>query len=209
MVFYVAGLERKFVAAALVRRACSLRRLRRIQALPLARIIGFFDPEYKLHRHARSRGQIKKYVSQSMTTRDTGYQVRQSKIAVGSGGVLGLGLMQGKQKMLYLPEAHTDFIYAVVGEELGLFGCGALLVGFWSSSGAACNLLGGARRFRPLPGAGRHVVHRGPGADQHERGARHGAHQGNSAADDQRRRQFAAEHADLLGMLMSVSEHSG
>ncbi len=65
-----------------------------------------------------------------MTTRDTSYQVRQSKIAVGSGGVLGLGLMQGKQKILYLPEAHTDFIYAVVGEELGLFGCTALLTGF-------------------------------------------------------------------------------
>jgi cell division protein FtsW len=43
---------------------------------------------------------------------------------------VGLGLMQGKQKILYLPEAHTDFIYAVVGEELGLFGCTALLAGF-------------------------------------------------------------------------------
>ena len=38
--------------------------------------------------------------------------------------------MQGKQKMLYLPEAHTDFIYAVVGEELGFLGCTALLGGF-------------------------------------------------------------------------------
>ena len=38
--------------------------------------------------------------------------------------------MQGKQKLLYLPEAHTDFIYAVVGEELGLWGCTALLGGF-------------------------------------------------------------------------------
>jgi cell division protein FtsW len=56
--------------------------------------------------------------------------VRQSKIAVGSGGVTGLGLMQGKQKLLYLPEAHTDFIYAVVGEELGLLGCAALLILF-------------------------------------------------------------------------------
>jgi cell division protein FtsW len=38
--------------------------------------------------------------------------------------------MLGKQKILYLPEAHTDFIYAVVGEELGLFGCAAVLLGF-------------------------------------------------------------------------------
>jgi len=56
--------------------------------------------------------------------------VRQSKIAVGSGGLTGLGLMQGKQKLLYLPEAHTDFIYAVVGEELGLAGCAGLVALF-------------------------------------------------------------------------------
>jgi cell division protein FtsW len=50
---------------------------------------------------------------------------------VGSGGVLGLGLMEGQQKLLYLPEAHTDFIYAVVGEELGLWGSSAVLIGFF------------------------------------------------------------------------------
>ena len=53
--------------------------------------------------------------------RDAAYQPRQSRIAVGSGGVLGLGLMQGMQKMIYLPEAHTDFIFAMIGEELGLW----------------------------------------------------------------------------------------
>ena len=52
------------------------------------------------------------------------------KIAVGAGGPLGLGLMNGRQKLLYLPEAHTDFIYAVVGEELGLVGTVGLLIGF-------------------------------------------------------------------------------
>jgi cell division protein FtsW len=49
---------------------------------------------------------------------------------VGSGGVLGRGLMESHQKLLFLPEAHTDFIYAVVGEELGLLGCLAVLAGF-------------------------------------------------------------------------------
>ena len=58
------------------------------------------------------------------------YQSEQSKIAVGAGGPLGLGLMQGKQKLLYLPEAHTDFIYAVVSEELGLIGSVGVLLGF-------------------------------------------------------------------------------
>ncbi|RKZ34932.1 putative lipid II flippase FtsW [bacterium] len=51
-----------------------------------------------------------------------GYQAMQSMIALGSGGLLGLGLGQGKQKIFYLPESHTDFIFAVIGEELGLVG---------------------------------------------------------------------------------------
>jgi cell division protein FtsW len=51
-----------------------------------------------------------------------GYQVVQSLIAVGSGGPHGLGFAQGRQKMLFLPFAHSDFIFAVVGEELGLVG---------------------------------------------------------------------------------------
>jgi cell division protein FtsW len=52
----------------------------------------------------------------------SGFQVVQSLIAIGSGGANGLGFAQGKQKMLFLPFAHSDFIFAVVGEELGLLG---------------------------------------------------------------------------------------
>lgn len=52
----------------------------------------------------------------------TGYQVVQSLIAVGSGGTHGVGFAEGRQKMLYLPFAHSDYIFAVVGEELGLVG---------------------------------------------------------------------------------------
>ncbi|HVF44256.1 MAG TPA: putative lipid II flippase FtsW [Pyrinomonadaceae bacterium] len=52
----------------------------------------------------------------------TSYQVVQSLLAVGSGGVDGLGFTQGRQKMFFLPFAHSDFIFAVVGEELGLLG---------------------------------------------------------------------------------------
>ena len=59
-----------------------------------------------------------------------GYQIRQSLIAVGSGGWTGLGFAQSKQKLFFLPEPHTDFIYAVVGEELGFFGCLTLLLLF-------------------------------------------------------------------------------
>ena len=51
-----------------------------------------------------------------------GYQVAESLMSVGSGGIAGLGLGAGKQKLFYLPEAHTDFIVSVIGEELGLLG---------------------------------------------------------------------------------------
>jgi len=59
-----------------------------------------------------------------------GYQIRQSLISVGSGGWSGLGYAQGKQKLSFLPEPHTDFIFAVVGEELGLLGCFTVVVLF-------------------------------------------------------------------------------
>ncbi len=54
--------------------------------------------------------------------KNSGYQLVQSLIAVGSGGILGEGLGAGRQKLFYLPEAHTDFIFAVIAEELGLIG---------------------------------------------------------------------------------------
>lgn len=53
---------------------------------------------------------------------NTGFQIIQSWIAVGTGGFFGQGLGEGKQKLFYLPEAHTDFIFSVVGEELGFAG---------------------------------------------------------------------------------------
>ncbi len=130
VVFYVAGLERKFVVAALAVGALIAVGFVASKPYRMARMVGFFDPDYKYIDMLDPDGKVKKYISQSVTTRDAGYQVRQSKIAIGSGGPLGLGLMQGKQKILYLPEAHTDFIYAVIGEELGLWGCGAILLGF-------------------------------------------------------------------------------
>ncbi|HOC18103.1 MAG TPA: putative lipid II flippase FtsW [Vicinamibacterales bacterium] len=62
--------------------------------------------------------------------REAGFQVVQSLIAVGSGGVLGKGFMQGVQKLFYLPEAHNDFIYAVIAEEKGLVGASLVLACF-------------------------------------------------------------------------------
>jgi cell division protein FtsW len=59
-----------------------------------------------------------------------GFQVLQSKIAVASGGVYGLGLAEGKQKLFYLPEPHADFIFAVIAEELGLIGAATVVLVF-------------------------------------------------------------------------------
>jgi len=59
-----------------------------------------------------------------------GFQIIQSLIAVGTGGVFGRGLMEGVQKLFYLPEPHTDFIFAVIGEELGLMGATGVLACF-------------------------------------------------------------------------------
>ena len=130
VVFFVAGLEPRYCAIAGA--VASIGVVLFIVAEPyrLARVVKFFDPDFKIVARFDPQGRIKSRLEKSLTTRDTNYQLEQSKIAVGAGGPLGLGLMNGKQKLLYLPEAHTDFIYAVAGEELGLVGSVGLLLGF-------------------------------------------------------------------------------
>ncbi|HEY3840120.1 MAG TPA: putative peptidoglycan glycosyltransferase FtsW [Bryobacteraceae bacterium] len=129
-VFVVAGLGRRYVL--IVAGVGLLAAVGLIVQKPyrLKRIIGFVDPQFKLLAKFDPKGRVKSLMDKSLTTKDTNYQVDQSKIAVGSGGWTGLGLMQGKQKLLYLPEAHTDMIYAVVGEEFGLLGTTLVLVAF-------------------------------------------------------------------------------
>jgi len=70
------------------------------------------------------------FFNQSEHKQGHGYQLNQSLIAFGAGGVNGVGLGESRQKMLYLPEAHTDFIFAVVGEETGLWGGGTIILLF-------------------------------------------------------------------------------
>jgi cell division protein FtsW len=72
------------------------------------------------------RARILAFLNPYADSQKTGFHIIQSLIAVGTGGVTGTGLMEGKQKLFYLPEPHTDFIFAVTAEELGLVG--ALLV---------------------------------------------------------------------------------
>ena len=61
---------------------------------------------------------------------DTGFQLTQSFVALGNGGWFGVGLGDGRQKLFFLPEAHTDFVLALVGEELGFLGTGLLIALF-------------------------------------------------------------------------------
>lgn len=61
---------------------------------------------------------------------DAGFQITQSFLAFGSGGPFGVGLGEGKQKLFFLPEAHTDFVLALIGEELGLAGTASVIVLF-------------------------------------------------------------------------------
>jgi len=58
---------------------------------------------------------------------DTGFQIIQSYVAFGNGHILGLGLGDGRQKNFYLPDAHTDFIFSIIGEELGFIGCSVVI----------------------------------------------------------------------------------
>jgi cell division protein FtsW len=129
-VFFVAGLEWRYcgIAAAIAVLGLCVSIYR--EPYRLARVVHFVDPQYKMLSRFDKNGSVKAHMQKSLATRDTNYQALQSKIAVGAGGPIGLGLMNGKQKLLYLPEAHTDFIYAVVAEELGTIGAGVVLLCF-------------------------------------------------------------------------------
>ena len=130
MVFFVAGLEKRYCAIVGALAMLGLVLFTFAKPYRLARVVKFFDPEFKFIGKVDKQGNIKARLQQSLVTRDTNYQLQQSQIAVGAGGMAGLGFMNGRQKLLYLPEAHKDFIYAVAGEEMGMIGSVGLLIGF-------------------------------------------------------------------------------
>ena len=104
---------------------------------------------YLITQTAYQRQRVLSFLNPWDDPMDSGFQAIQSMLAIGNGGVWGLGLGEGNQKRLFLPEPHTDFIFAVLAEELGLIG-GVLVLtlygvlvwrGFWIACGS-CDLLG-------------------------------------------------------------------
>lgn len=130
VVIFVAGLDPRYLVACLGIALLLGVVFIAMKPYRLMRVLTFVDPQHKLLEKYDKGGGIAKYARNTASTSDPAYQQKQAKIAVGSGGFTGVGLMQSRQKMLYLPEAHTDFIYAVVGEETGFVGSSLLLGGF-------------------------------------------------------------------------------
>ncbi len=102
-ILFVAGLDIKFLAYG---------------------FLGSLLPLYFLIFHvAYRRDRILAFLDPYSDPQGRGFHIIQSLIAVSTGGLTGIGLMEGKEKLFYLPEPHTDFIFSVLGEELGLVGC--------------------------------------------------------------------------------------
>lgn len=91
-----------------------------LAALPIAYHFIASEP-YRLRR-------ITAFLDPWGTRHGEGYQVAESLMSIGSGGATGLGLGDGRQKLFFLPEAHTDFIFSIIGEELGLVGVSLVVV---------------------------------------------------------------------------------
>jgi cell division protein FtsW len=93
-----------------------------LSGLPMLYILIFSVP-YRAKR-------IMAFLNPWLDPKGSGFQIIQSQIALGSGGIFGLGLGHSKQKLFYLPAAHTDFIFSIIGEELGLLGTLGVIILF-------------------------------------------------------------------------------
>jgi len=118
------------IAALLVAAGAKLRHLGMIAAAILALVvIAVLMEPYRMAR-------LTSFIDPGADAAGAGFQGQQASIALGSGGIFGVGIGESVQKAFYLPEAHTDMIAAVIGEELGLIGI-SLLVGLYMLLGYA------------------------------------------------------------------------
>jgi cell division protein FtsW len=110
MILFVAGISLRYILYAV------------LAALPAVYLLIVQAP-YRLQR-------VQAFFSPGTDPQGRGFQLLQSLIAIGSGGLSGVGLMESRQKLFYLPEAHTDFIFAVICEEWGFIGAAVVLLLF-------------------------------------------------------------------------------
>ena len=108
IVFFVAGINLRHILLSL------------LALLPVL-YIAIFSVPYRRRR-------ILAFLNPWQDPRGIGFQVVQSFLALGSGGLFGVGLGHSKQKLFYLPESHTDFIISIIGEELGFVGTASILI---------------------------------------------------------------------------------
>jgi cell division protein FtsW len=110
IMFFVSGVRMSYIVASFM------------ASLPLLYML-LFRVEYR-----RRRMMI--FLNPWADKRGSGFQIIQSFIALGSGGLFGVGLGQSRQKLFYLPASHTDFIFSIIGEELGFIGTASVVVLF-------------------------------------------------------------------------------
>jgi cell division protein FtsW len=110
VMLFVAGLSYRYIAGTV------------LAAIPTIYLLIVRVP-YRLQR-------LEAFLHPDLDPKGAGFQLVQSLISVGSGGMTGVGLMESRQKLFFLPEAHTDFIYAIIGEELGFIGAVVVLALF-------------------------------------------------------------------------------
>jgi cell division protein FtsW len=102
LMLYIAGVRAAYILSMV------------LASLPLLYVLIFSVP-YR-------RNRILAFLNPWLDPKGSGFQIIQSQLALGSGGLFGVGLGHSRQKLFYLPAAHTDFIFSIIGEELGLLG---------------------------------------------------------------------------------------
>ncbi len=108
--FYISGMKMKHLASSM------------ILIIPVLILVAIFQP-YRTER-------IKSFFNPSENIGGSGYQVHQSLIGLGNGGITGSGLGESRQKEMYLPEPHNDFIFSIIGDELGFIGTFMLVLAY-------------------------------------------------------------------------------
>ncbi|MEZ5357075.1 MAG: FtsW/RodA/SpoVE family cell cycle protein [Bryobacteraceae bacterium] len=129
-IFFLAGLSRTYTLAAICAGTVLLAGAIVAKPYRLKRVVDFVDPQYNMLASVDPDKRLEGYLERNSIVKDTSYQAEQAQIALGAGGFWGRGIGNSRQKLLYLPASHNDFIFAIAGEEMGLWGCSLLLGAF-------------------------------------------------------------------------------